>query len=279
MIRIMVDSASDYSQAEAREKGLDYVSITVVLNEESYRDGVDASRAEMYEMLVGSKDFPKTAQPSPQDFLNVFEDAKAKGDDLIYIGISSAVSGTLQGAHLAKSMAEYDRIHIIDSLSASYAIRILAEYAVELRDAGMPVADIVEKVTALVPRVRIAAALDTLEYLRRGGRLSAAAAAVGTLANLKPVVHLTGDGKVGMLAKCMGKVKAQKELLDYLARHEVDIAFPFYTIYSHGTENCEKLEARLAEAGITVDERQQIGLTIGAHIGPGASGFVFVEKA
>lgn len=278
MIRILVDSASDYSLADAREKGMDFVSITVSLGGESCRDGVDASRAEMYEKLLNGKDFPKTAQPSPQDFLTIFEDAKAKGDDLIYIGVSSALSGTLQGAHLAKSMAEYDRIHIVDSLSASYAIRILAEYAIELRDAGMPAAAIVEKLTALVPRICIAASLDTLEYLRRGGRLSAAAAAVGTLANLKPVVYISAEGKVSMLAKCMGRVKAQKALLDFLQQHQADIAFPFYTIYSHGTENCEKLEVKLTDAGYHIDERLQIGLTIGAHIGPGAAGFVFVKK-
>lgn len=279
MIRIMVDSASDYTKSEAALKGMDFVSITVSLGDMHCRDGQDATRAEMYEALMNGKDFPKTTQPSPQEFLEVFEDAKTKGDEVIYIGLSSALSGTVQSAHLAKSMAEYDKIHIIDTLNATYGIRIMSEYAMELRDAGMPAPAIAEKVTALIPRIRIAATLDTLEYLRRGGRLSAAAAAVGTLANLKPVVYLTAEGKVGVLAKCMGKVKAQKALIDYLAEREVDIAFPFYTIYSHGTENCEKLEIKLTDAGYTIDDRLQIGLTIGAHIGPGAAGFVFVEKA
>lgn len=279
MIRIMVDSASDYTRAEALKKGMDFVSITVSIDGESFRDGMDSSRTELYEKLIGGKDFPKTTQPSPQAFLEIFEDAKAKGDEIIYIGLSTALSGTVQSAHLAKSMADYDRIHIIDTLNVAYGIRILAEYALELRDAGMSAESIVEKVTALCPRICIAASLDTLEYLRRGGRLSAAAAAVGTLANLKPVVHLTSDGKVGIVAKCMGKVKAQKALMDYLAQYEVDIAFPFYTIYSYGTENCEKLEIKLTDSGYTVDERLQIGLSIGAHIGPGAAGFVFVKKA
>lgn len=278
MIRILVDSASDYTLEEIKQKHMEYVPITVSLNGSSYRDGVDASRGEMYEMLVSGKDFPKTSQPSPQEFLSIFEEVKAQGDELICIMLSSALSGTCQSAHLARSMVDYDGIHIIDSLTATYPIRIMAEYAMELRDGGMPAAEIVTKLQELRPRIRVAATLDTLEYLHRGGRLSAAAAAVGTLANLKPVVYLTDEGTVGVLAKCLGKIKAQKALLDWVQEQPVDIAFPFYTIYSHGTENCEKLEEKLTALGYTIDSRMQIGLSIGAHVGPGAAGVVYVAK-
>lgn len=279
MIRILVDSSSDYSMEEIKQKRMEYVPITISLGGESFRDGVDATRGEMYEKLLSGKDFPKTSQPSPQAFLSIFEEAKAQGDEIICILLSSALSGTCQSANLAKAMADYEGIHIIDSLTATYPIRIMAEYAMELRDSGMPADDIVVRLNELRPRIRVAATLDTLEYLHRGGRLSAAAAAVGTLANLKPVVYVTDDGKVGVLARCLGKIKAQKALIDFLQEKQVDIAFPFYTIYSHGTENCEKLEEKLTGLGYSIDERLQIGLTIGAHIGPGASGIVFVEKA
>lgn len=279
MIRILVDSASDYTLAEAREKGLDFVSISVAIGDTAYHSGVDASYDELYEAMMAGKDFPKTSQPSPEQFLKVFEDAKAKGDEVIYIALSSALSGTCQSGYLAKRMADYDKIHIVDTLTVACGIRILAEHALELREAGMSAEGIAGKVAAIAPRVRIAASLDTLEYLRRGGRLSAAAAAVGTLANLKPVVYITADGKVSVLAKCMGKIKAQKALLDHMQSMSRDIAFPMYTIYSYGTENCEKLEEKIAALGERVDERQQLGLAIGAHVGPGAAGFVFVEKA
>jgi len=115
---------------------MEYVPITVSLNGESFRDGIDVTRDEMYDKLMNGKDFPKTSQPSPQEFLNVFEAAKSQGDEIIYIGVSSALSGTLQSAHLARTMADYDGIHIIDSLTATYPIRIMAEYAMELRDGG-----------------------------------------------------------------------------------------------------------------------------------------------
>lgn len=279
MIRILVDSASDYTMAEAAAKGLDYASITVAIGENTYHSGVDATYDELYEKMMAGKDFPKTSQPSPETFLKIFEDAKRCGDDVIYIAVSSALSGTCQSAHLAKDMADYDRIHIVDTLTVAHAIRILTEHAIELRDAGMDAASIAQKISALAPRVRIAATLDTLEYLRRGGRLSAAAAAVGTLANLKPVVYISADGKVSVLAKCMGKIKAQKALLDHVQSMSIDIAHPFYTIYSYGIENCEKLEEKLAAMGVHVDERLQLGLAIGAHIGPDAAGIVFVEKA
>lgn len=279
MIRILVDSSSDYTLEEIKQKHMEYVPITVSLDGENYRDGIDATRGEMYAKLLSGKDFPKTSQPSPQEFLSIFEEVKAQGDEIICIMLSSALSGTCQSAHLARTMADYDGIHIIDSLTVTYPLRILAEYAMELRDAGMPAETIVQKLAELRPRIRVAATLDTLEYLHRGGRLSAAAAAVGTLANLKPVVHITEDGKVGILAKCLGKIKAQKALIDWVQAKPVDIAFPFYTIYSHGTESCEKLEEKLTALGYSIDERLQIGLSIGAHIGPGACGVVFVEKA
>jgi len=279
MIRILVDSSSDYTLEEIKQKHMEYVPITVSLNGESFRDGIDVTRDEMYDKLMNGKDFPKTSQPSPQEFLNVFEAAKSQGDEIIYIGVSSALSGTLQSAHLARTMADYDGIHIIDSLTATYPIRIMAEYAMELRDGGMPATEIVSKLQELRPRIRVAAALDTLEYLHRGGRLSAAAAAMGTLANLKPVVYLTDEGTVGVLAKCLGRIKAQKALIDWVQEKQPDIAFPFYTIYSHGTESCEKLEEKLTALGYSIDERMQIGLSIGAHVGPGASGVVYVAKA
>lgn len=279
MIRILVDSSSDYSMQEALERQMEFVPVTVTLGRKTIRDGVDANRSELYEQLVSGKDFPKTSQPSPDAFLEIFERAREAGDELICIMLSSALSGTCQSAHLAKNICGYEGIHIVDSLAVTCATRILVEYAIELRDAGMAAPQIVEKVLALRPRIRIAATLDTLEYLRRGGRLNAAAAAVGTLANLKPVVHLTDEGTVGILAKCLGRVKAQKALMDYVQEKDVDIAFPFYSIYSYGTENCEKLEIKLTDAGYTIDERMQIGLAIGAHIGPDAAGVVFVEKA
>lgn len=278
MIRILIDSSSDYTLTEAKENNLEFVPISVMLNEVTYRSGIDLEHDTFYEKMMATKEFPKTAQPSPQDFLSVFEDAKEKGDDVIYLSLSSALSGTCQSAHLAKSIADYDRIHIIDSLTAIAAIRIMAEYASKLVSEGASVEEIIGKVEALKGKVRILAAVDTLEYLARGGRLSRAAAAIGELANLKPVLTINTEGTLEVLGKALGRIKAAGFILNYMESKEVNTEFPIYGIYSYGLENVEKLAKKLEKSGYIIHEHHQLSAVIGAHVGPGAFGVVFVEK-
>lgn len=278
MIRIIVDSSADYTKERLEEAGLELVPIVVSIDGKSFLDGVDLGKDDFYEIMTNSNDFPKTSQPSPQAFLDVFEDAKEKGDDVICILLSSALSGTNQSANLAKDMAEYDNIYIVDSLSATYPIKIMAEYANKLRNEGFAAADIAAKLEELKGRIKIVAGIDTMEYLYRGGRVSKAAAAIGEVAKIKPIISVVDGGKVGVVGKCLGKNKAIRFFTDMLSEKTLDTNFPFYTVYSYGTENCEKLEEKLAKEGYTMKERLQIGATIGAHIGPGAFGVVFVEK-
>ena len=128
MIRILVDSSSDYTLEEIREKNIDFVPITVTIGSKSYQDVVELKPDDFYEMLITGNEFPKTAQPSPQDFAEVFKDAKEKGDDIICILLSSALSGTCQSAAIAKDMVDYDNIYIIDSLTATIMIKIFKNY-------------------------------------------------------------------------------------------------------------------------------------------------------
>ena len=278
MIRVLVDSSSDYMQAEAQKNNLEFVPLTVMINDVTYKSGVELTHDEFYEKLIDGKEFPKTAQPSPQDFLTIFEDAKEKGDDVICILHSSALSGTCQSAHLAKNMADYDNIYIIDSLSAIAGMRIMAEYAVKLSSEGMPASEIAEKIEAIKSKVKIIAGVDTLEYLCRGGRLSRTAATIGELANLKPILTVKPEGNLEVLGKTLGRVKAINYILNQLENSTVDTEFPMYSVYTYGTENVEKLENKLSKEGYRIDNRCQIGASIGAHVGPGAFGVVFVEK-
>jgi DegV family protein with EDD domain len=277
MIKILVDSSSDYGIQEIKEKKLEFVPISITIGEKSYADGVDFEKDTFYEILTESSTFPKTSQPSPEAFLSFFREAKETGDAVICILLSSALSGTCQSAVLAKNIVEYDKIYIIDSLTATYPIKILADYALQLANQGLPAEEIAAKVEALKPRVKLLAGLDTLEYLAKGGRLNKSVAAIGELANIKPVITLTEDG-VGVLGKCMGKNKAIAQVMKHLQAEQPDPAFPVYTIYTYGTENCMRFEEKLAEQGYAYTERKQVGATIGAHIGPNAFGIVFVCK-
>lgn len=278
MIRILLDSSADFSAEEAKERNMELVPINITLNDINYRDGIDITKDEFYDLLVSSESFPMTAQPSPQDFLDIFEDAKEKGDQLIYLSLSSTLSGTFQSATLAKNMAEYDDIYLVDTLSATRAIRLMAEYACKLREEGKDAATIAEELENFKSRVVILAAIDTLEYLQKGGRLSKAAAAVGELANLKPIITVTTEGKIGVPGKALGRNKALSTLVKMVTEKQIDTTFPIYSLYAVGEENTEKLEQKLGKEGVRVTNRLQIGSTIGCHIGPGAYGVIFVTK-
>ena len=278
MIRILVDSSSDYLREEAAANHIELIPISIVIGEKTYTDGIDIDRDQFFRLLTQSKDFPKTTQPSPQAFLDIFRDVKEKGDDLIYISLSSALSGTYQSAMLAKDMVKYDNIYIVDSLSATYTIKIMADYACSLCREGLLAKEIVEKLENIKSKVKVLAALDTLEYLAKGGRLNKGVAAIGDLANIKPIITLTEEGEVGVLNKAIGRNKAIHHILQHLQEWGVDTDFPMYIIYSYGTENCEKFEERLASENYTLEKRMQIGPTIGTHIGPEAFGVVFVRR-
>lgn len=278
MIRIIVDSSADFLKEELDAKNMTLVSLTINLDEKLYLDGVDITRDQLYEWLMESKGFPKTSQPSPEDFLTHFKEAKEAGDDVICILLSSALSGTCQSAHLAKNMVDYDNIHIVDSLSATHLIRFLANKACKMRDAGNTAEEIVTTLEDLKTRTKVIAAVDTLEYLCRGGRVSKAAAAIGNLANLKPIITVNPEGEVAVISKCVGKNKSMSFILSAMQEYEIDEDYPIYSIYSYGVENCISLEAKVVNAGYILHSRKQVGATIGCHVGPGAFGVLFVHK-
>ena len=278
MIRILIDASSDYMMEDAKKDNFEFVPLSVLINDTTYLSGINITADGFYEKLTATKEFPKTAQPSPQDFLNIFEDAKEKGDSVICILLSSSLSGTCQCAHLAKNMADYDNIHIIDSCTAAVAIRTIAEYAQKLVNEGLTAEEIVEKVEAMKSKVKILAAVDTLEYLARGGRLNRTVAAIGELANLKPIITVSKEGSVEIAGKALGRIKAVNFILTQLATKDLDPDFPLYGVYTYGLENIDKLEKKLEKEGYKLDAKHQLGATIGTHVGPGAFGVIYVEK-
>lgn len=278
MIRLLVDSASDYTLAELEERNIEMAPLTVTLSGKTYLDNIELERNCLYEMLENTTDFPKTSQPSPSYFETIFQDAKEKGDSVICVLLSSGLSGTCQSAHLAKNIVDYGNIYIIDSLNATIAVKLLADYVDDLRKQDLPVAEIIDKAEALRPRIRLFAAIDTLDYLQRGGRISKAAAAIGTLANLKPLITFTEEGTLTIPAKCIGRNKANAALIKFTEEYPIDTDYPVYPIYTYGRENCEKFVAKCEKEGIHCCEIHQVGSTIGSHIGSGAYGIVYVQK-
>ncbi len=278
MIRIMIDSGSEYLPKEAQAKGIEVLPIVTNVGGNDYRDGFDLGRDEFFELLEETGQFPTTSQITPHVFAAKFKEALDAGDEVIAIILSSALSGTYQNACMAQAMVGNEGIYVIDSLTATYPISIMADYAAKLRDEGMPAVQIVEAIEELKGSAKVIAMVDTLEYLQRGGRIPKAAAKIGEAAKLKPVVSVTEKGDLAMISACLGRKRAFDTIMKQLESIEIDDRFPVYAIYSYGTKNCERLEVRLQEAGISVTERRQIGYVIGSHIGPNACGVVYVEK-
>ncbi len=279
-IRIIADSSADLTTQEAEALHVHIVSMSIQFGDRSYLDGVDLSKPEFYQLLAAGKDSPTTAQPTPADFLTPLEEAKEAGDEAVVIPLSSQLSGTYQSAVIAKDMCEYSPIQVVDSRSASAGIHLLVEEACRLRDSGASVQEIAQALEALKGRVRIFALIDTLEYLRRGGRLSNLQASLGTVTKLKPVISVR-EGAVMVVGKAFGVSAAMKQLLRFLAEHPVDNSFPAYALYSDDESRVDDFIPRLRELDLLPKElrRCSIGPTIGTHIGPGAVGMAYIEKA
>lgn len=278
MIRLLIDSSADFLKEEIESRNISFIPLQVTINDTSYQDGVNLFKDEFYDMLVSNEEFPKTSQPSPQQFVEVFEKAKESGDELICILLSSALSGTYQSAVLAKQIVDYDKIHLVDTLTATVGIRILVDEAEKMIKENKGASDIISHLEDLKSHVKILAAVDTLEYLCKGGRVSKTAAAIGEMANLKPVITVSTEGKVDVIGKRLGINKTVSFVIKKLEELGINENYPVYSLFTYGTTNCEKLEAKLNKEGYQSNQRVQIGPAIGTHVGPEAFGLCFVEK-
>lgn len=279
MIRILTDSAADLTAGDAAAiPGLHIVPLNVLFEDgETIRDGIDMTRADFYDQLQKADKLPRTSQPSPEAFMEVFEEAKAAGDEVVVILISSKLSGTFQCAKMAAEECEFNDAYFVDSDTASPGEYILIREAVRLRDEGVSAAEIAAALDLLKKRIRILAVVDSLKHLHKGGRLPAAVALVGGALGIKPVLSVY-DGAVHLADKARGRPGAYVALFKQMDKMGgVDTRYDFVMVYSsdkqvlgpiqHYVRNNLKLEG---------GHLSQIGSVIGTHIGPSAAGIAFV---
>lgn len=278
-IRIITDSASDITRAEMEQYQVELIPIPLLCGEKTYMDDKTMGTDFFWKMLTDGENI-KTSLPSPDSFLQVFEEAKEQGDEVVCILISSGFSGTYQSAVLAKSMAEYDKIYLVDSKCAAAAEKMLVFRACELRENGLSAEEIAADLETFRKRVHLIACLDTLEYLKRGGRLSGAAASLGNMLKLKPVITFSEEGEIVVLSKARGAKKALKEMTGLVMKPKIDEHYPVIPIYAQNDANCQEYMSALHEAGFHANEKipEGIGATIGTYIGPGGYGLTYVEK-
>lgn len=175
-VRIITDSTADVTPEAARQLNIGVVALKVLFGHEEYRDGIDLNIEEFYAKLTGSGQLPTTSQPSPNDFLTEYEKAKAAGEEILVLTLSSQLSGTCQsGSSWRRNYCEYEPFILSDSLSATIGTQLLLREAIRLRDAGQSARQIAAQLDQLKSRIVVLAAVDTLEFLVKGGRLSKAA--------------------------------------------------------------------------------------------------------
>ena len=279
MIKIITDSTSDISLQLAKEMNIEIVPLIVRVDGIEYKDRVELSPEDFYKQLEEKDLTPSTSQPSPQDFLKVYEKAKEAGDEILVITLSSEVSGTYQSAMIAKELLEYNKIQVINSASATFGLRIIIEKALQLRDEGKTLEEIVAFLEDYKQKVHIFALVDTLEYFYKGGRLSKTSATVGTLLKFKPVVGIK-DGKLELFANCRGTRKSISKIIELI--HEtgdIDLQEPVCIGYTGNSEGLDKFENLLKEEFHFENVIHGIvGPVIGSHAGPGGRIIAFVRK-
>ena len=279
MVKIITDSTCDLTKERMEEIGVTCVPLTVHIGNDIYLDGVDLSKAEFYEKLRTEKSFPTTAQPTPHTFEEVFTAALEEADEVVCLLISSELSGTVQSANIAKKTMEREEIHILDSRTTCLSLGLLVEIAAQRAKEGKTAAEIMAEMEGLTSRVRICAGIETLEYLKKGGRLSGTAAALGTMLNIRPLMGIL-DGKVLMLGKARGNKKMYAQLKQMVEEEGIDDDYPVLLGHAQSMENYEKFKEA---CGDLIEGRIQlygdIGCVVGAHAGPGIVGIAFIKKA
>ena len=276
-VRIIVDSTADLTP-EVRSR-LTVVPLTIHFGEEQYIDGITITHKAFYEKLIECDTLPTTSQATPFHFTEHFEKAVAAGEDVVAITLSSKLSGTFQSAMIAAEDFP-GRVHVVDSRSVAIGSGILAQYALTLVDQGMDAASIAEQLMAERDNIHLIALLDTLEYLKKGGRISKTVAFAGNLLSIKPVVCLDG-GEVKILGKARGSRQGNNLLIQEIQSGGVDYSRPVLLGYT-GLED-SLLQKYIQDSASLWDGKLEqlpatmIGSTVGTHVGPGAIAVAFFQ--
>ena len=278
-IRIITDSASELTGDESQN--LTVLPIGITFGEVEYQDGVNLSKREFYEKLIESDELPTTSQVTPFAFAQALKETIAAGETAIVITMSSKLSGTYNCAKIA--CAEYsENVYLIDSLNVCLGQKILVQYALNLIEQGLDAPAIVQKIEEKKSQICVIALLNTLEYLRRGGRISNLSGAVGEILAIKPVVSVE-DGTVIVLGKARGSRKGNNLLTEQISKHGgIDFSLPVALGYSGLDDTLlQKYIADHADDWQGYIDRLPIdiiGCTIGTHVGPGGIAFAFFHK-
>lgn len=276
-IRIITDSTVDI--ADSYMSRFIVVPLTVSFGEDDYIDGVTINKQEFYQKLISSPELPKTSQATPEAFAKVFRQLRDQGDEGVVITISSCLSGTWQSACLAAE--DFENIRVVDSRNVSIASGVLALYALRCAEDGMTLDALARHLSKKRDEIGLVAMVDTLEYLKKGGRISAAAALAGGLLGIKPVVTCR-EGELAVLGKARGSKKANNLLVEQIRKDGIDFSMPLLLGYTGLSDDLLRRyieDSRcLWEGHVTELDCVQLSSVIGTHAGPGAVAVAYFKS-
>lgn len=279
MIKLLCDTASDFTLEEAKSLGIELTPMTVNFGEEVYKDVFDLSNEEFFKKLVEGKSFPHTSQISPFQFEEKFEEMTKDGSEVICITMSSKLSGTYESGVAASK--NYPGVRIIDSLNVTVGEKILALLALRLIKENKTLDEIADHLNKAKLEISLVALLDTFEYLRKGGRIPSAVAYIGNALHLKPAIEIR-DGIVNFLGIARGSKNGNNKIREKAAEYGgIDYSLPVAVAYSGLSD--ELIERYITDSPDLCEDRSLlnktlIGSTIGTHIGPGAIAIAFFKK-
>ena len=269
-IKIVTDSTSDLNPDLAKDLDIRVVPVNVHFGQESFRDGVELSTDQFFEKLVSSREVPTTSAPSPGTFLEVYRPLVEAGHQIVSIHISDKVSATLDSARQAASQLSSGDIHIIDSMQVSMSLGLQVITAAESVKEGANLEEILEKVETASNQVQILAIFDTLEFLKRGGRVGKARALIGSLLRMKPMLTVR-EGEVASLGVSRSRAQGVEYLVNIAkGRAPLKKAAVFYSTSNQEAEEVLEQMKPLVESGNIIVSR--LGAALGVHSGPGAWG-------
>lgn len=278
---IIADSTCDLTKEITNKRDIKIIPLYVNFGENSYKDGIDITTEELYQKVDELGYLPKSSAISPGDFMMTFETYLSQGYDIVLITLGSTISGTYQAALVAKDTFEDNRIYIVDSKNLSSGGGLLVLKACDYRDQGLSAKEICEKVEILVPLVRSQFAIQTMDYLYKGGRCSALSMLLGGVLSIKPIIQVN-DGKLNVYKKSVGKMTRALDIMleDYFMLYDkIDLSYVMIT-HSMAEKSAGYMKDKIIENNKMPKQllETQAGCVISTHCGKGTIGILYILK-
>ena len=278
MIRLVVDSTFDFSSEFISSHNVDVVPLSVQFGAQSYREKIDLTTEQFYQKMAACSELPKTSQPAPQLWLEVFEKAQETNDQLIVMTLSSGLSGTYQSACMAANLCAGIDIEIIDTKNVTIGAQIQALEVLRMIESGLSFEEVVTKARENVSKVRMIALINTLENLIKGGRLSKVEGAVGSLIAIKPFISVDDEGKLVTLSKSRGLRKGISTMVETMKNDDVDSSKPMVCGYTYQDETLNQFLSACDDDRFVPELISNIGAVVGTHSGANACAAAYFVK-